>query len=65
VPRAHWTYELPPIGGNAVGIEDYAVESSDGDRDELLRHVGDPRRRRVALIFYRSLRRPYDSSPRS
>jgi hypothetical protein len=29
--RAVWTYEVPAAGGGAVGIEDYAVEGSDGE----------------------------------
>lgn len=31
MPRADWTYEVPAAGSSAAGLEDYAVESSDGE----------------------------------
>jgi hypothetical protein len=30
VPRAPWTYEVPPGGSDAAGLEDYQVESASG-----------------------------------
>jgi hypothetical protein len=32
VDRAPWTYEVPPAGSDAVGLEDYEVETADGQR---------------------------------
>ena len=29
--RAGWTYEIPPSGSDAVGLEDYGVEDSSGE----------------------------------
>lgn len=31
MPTAPWTYEIPPVTGDAVGLEDYTVESSAGE----------------------------------
>jgi hypothetical protein len=42
VPTAPWTYEIPPPAGDAVGLEDYTVESASGEYvgkvKALLRH---------------------------
>ena len=31
MPSAPWTYEVPPLAGSAVGLEDYAVETAAGE----------------------------------
>jgi hypothetical protein len=31
VQRASWTYEVPPTGSDAVGLEDYEVETASGE----------------------------------
>jgi hypothetical protein len=45
VKRAPWTYEVPPAGSDAVGREDYQVESAVGEQlgkvKSVLRHDDD------------------------
>jgi hypothetical protein len=31
VPSAPWTYEVPPLASDAVGLEDYSVETAAGE----------------------------------
>jgi hypothetical protein len=44
VAKATWTYEVPPAGSDAVGLEDYSVETVGGDFlgkvKTVLRHDG-------------------------